>query len=279
MEMFELNPYIRYCSQLPKPWASPAPVRAYDCRLYYVFSGKGSYHIRDRIYPIEEDSLIFIPSGMTYQLRYESKVPFSLMILNFDMTQEHRSVTQCMEPSLCRDFRVENWIRTPSLFNEPVVITAPSVKDNMESIFAEFSAKQENYAEYASSLLRAVLLEMRRLTSSGKREDKLTHRITEYVSNHFGEDITIDSLAEYLNYNSKYINRVFRKETGSSIHQYILKYRVQRSQKLLQKTELSITEIASFCGFSSQTHFSSVFSKTVGLTPSGYRKQKGQKNI
>lgn len=279
MELYELNPYIRYCSQLPKPWASPFPVKAYDCRLYYVFSGKGSYRIQDRIYPIEEDTIIFIPSGMTYQLRYENKEPFSLMILNFDMTQEKRSVTDSMEPSFCRDFKEENWIRTPSLFDKPIVISAPSVKEYMENILAEFAAKKPNYAEYGSTLLRLVLIEMFKMTSVGKTEARLTHKITQYVCDHFGENITIDSLAEYLNYNAKYINRVFRKETGSSIHQFILKYRVQRSQRLLQKTELSITEIASFCGFSSQTHFSSVFSKTVGLTPSEYRKQKGQKNI
>ena len=166
-----------------------------------------------------------------------------------------------------------------SLFDKPIVIPAPSVKEYMENILSEFTAKRSNYAEYGSTLLRLVLIEMFKMTSSGKTEAKLTQQITQYICDHFGENVTIDSLAEYLNYNAKYINRVFRKETGSSIHQFLLKYRVQRSQRLLQKTELSITEIASFCGFSSQTHFSSVFSKTVGLTPSEYRKQKGQKNI
>lgn len=275
MELYEINPYIRFCALLPKPWAPPVPIRAYDCRLFFVFSGKGSFRLNSKTVPIEEDTLVYIPSGMPYQLRYDNRTLFRMLVLNFDWTQESRTVTESMEPSFCRDFREKKWIRTPPPFDTPVVLSAPTLKELLQNILSETSARHPDYMEYSSVLLHTVLLEIRRMTLPGGPDNRLVRQITEHLCEHFAEDLSLSSLSAQLNYHEKYLNRVFRRETGVSIHRFLLNYRITRAKKFLQKTQLSITEIANLCGFPNQPHFSATFLKIVGTSPSEYRKQTG----
>lgn len=93
----------------------------------------------------------------------------------------------------------------------------------------------------------------------------------EYIYNHINNRITVQELAEYTNLSPSYLSRLFKKELGISISDYILEKKIIKAQNLLKYSHYSLIEIANYLAFSSQSHFIQTFKKMVGLTPKKYR--------
>lgn len=93
----------------------------------------------------------------------------------------------------------------------------------------------------------------------------------EYVYNNIHSRITVKDLAEHTNLSASYISRLFKKELGISISDYIREKKIEKAQNLLKYSDFSLIEIANYLAFSSQSHFIQVFDKQVGLTPKKYR--------
>ena len=72
-------------------------------------------------------------------------------------------------------------------------------------------------------------------------------------------------------YHEYYLNRIFTKHVGMSMHRYILNLRINEGKRLLLNSNLSISDIASCIGFNSYTHFSSYLKKETGLSPFEYK--------
>ena len=66
---------------------------------------------------------------------------------------------------------------------------------------------------------------------------------------------------------------MFKKYTGKTLHRTLLEIRIKNSKSLLKRTSLSVEEIVKESGFSDRTQFSTAFRKTLGMTPSEYRKE------
>ena len=71
-----------------------------------------------------------------------------------------------------------------------------------------------------------------------------------------------------------YFSRLFKKATGISPHQYVMKARLDRAQQMLVQTDLSLAALSEATGFASQSHFSRAFRAWFGLAPSDYRQQE-----
>ena len=93
----------------------------------------------------------------------------------------------------------------------------------------------------------------------------------DYIYSHIHYRITVAELAEYLNLSESYLSKLFSKEMGISLSQYILDLKIEKAKNLLQYSDYNIVEIANYLSFSSQSHFIQVFSKKTGLTPHKYR--------
>lgn len=93
----------------------------------------------------------------------------------------------------------------------------------------------------------------------------------DYIYKHIHYRITIKELAEYLELSESYLSKLFSKEMGQSLSEYILSLKIEKAKNLLQYSEYSIGEIANYLSFSSQSHFIQVFQKKNGLTPYRYR--------
>ena len=94
---------------------------------------------------------------------------------------------------------------------------------------------------------------------------------TEYIYSHLNERITIEDLAEYTKLSPSYLSRLFKKEIGISVSDYIREKKIEKAENLLKYSDLSFIDIANYLSFSSQSHFIQVFEKHIGLTPKKYR--------
>lgn len=107
-----------------------------------------------------------------------------------------------------------------------------------------------------------------------KKQPIISKSITmciEYVYNHIHDRITIEDLAAYTDLSPSYLSRLFKKELGISVSDYIREKKIDKAQNLLKYSDFTPVEIANYLSFSSQSHFIQTFEKMVGMTPKKYR--------
>lgn len=93
-----------------------------------------------------------------------------------------------------------------------------------------------------------------------------------YMEKNYRESITVASLADRFFMNPAYLGRMFQKETGKGIKQYLLEIRIKAAKRLLEETDLKIYEIADRVGFSESKYFVCKFEEEVGVSPMEYRR-------
>ena len=95
--------------------------------------------------------------------------------------------------------------------------------------------------------------------------------VIDYIQANLEEKISLNTLAETTEISSYYFGRLFKKSTGITPHQYLIKCRIDRAQVLLKERKLSISNIAFEVGFSNQSHFIKHFKRLTGKTPKKFR--------
>lgn len=93
----------------------------------------------------------------------------------------------------------------------------------------------------------------------------------EYIYVHIQERVTVDDLALHTGLSPSHLSRLFKKEAGISISDYIREKKVEKAQELLRFCDFSLIEISNYLSFSSQSHFTQMFREFTGMTPKKYR--------
>jgi AraC family transcriptional regulator len=97
-------------------------------------------------------------------------------------------------------------------------------------------------------------------------------RLFEFIEENLHRNLGLEDLALQVGYGRGHFLKTFRAAAGTSPHQYLLDRRVERAKAMLKKTSTPLVEIATACGFSSQSHFSHEFRRRVGISPGRYRR-------
>ena len=92
-----------------------------------------------------------------------------------------------------------------------------------------------------------------------------------YVREHISEDISLTRLSEVTGYNTCYLSRIFRAQTGETLTEYIGKKKMDRIRDLMRDPDLNIGEIAEKTGFLSRTYFNRFVRKYTGMSPKNYQ--------
>lgn len=97
------------------------------------------------------------------------------------------------------------------------------------------------------------------------------NRVIEYVEANLDQEIALTALAETAGMSTHYFCELFKDSVHVSPHQYVLRRRIERARKLLSDPGVTVLEAAVRSGFSDQSHFTKIFRRIVGVTPTGYR--------
>ena len=100
-----------------------------------------------------------------------------------------------------------------------------------------------------------------------------TAKCRDYVQKHFREKIYIEDIAEPMGISAGYLAKLFRKETGLSIQEYVNQVRVERAANLLIYSDKSLPAIADYVHFPTQSYFGKIFKELKGMTPNEYRRK------
>jgi len=95
----------------------------------------------------------------------------------------------------------------------------------------------------------------------------------DYIYLHLQETITVAGVAAHVNLNRSYLSVLFKRETGSSVSDYIREKRVEAAENMLKFSDFTLQEIGNYLAFNSQSHFVSVFKAYTGMTPGAYRQK------
>jgi len=96
-------------------------------------------------------------------------------------------------------------------------------------------------------------------------------RVAELVNAKIEEELRIDEMAELAGLSPAHFSQMFRRSTGESPHQFVLRQRVERAKEMLRTPGMRILDVAIACGFKTQQHFARVFRRICGASPTEYR--------
>ena len=107
----------------------------------------------------------------------------------------------------------------------------------------------------------------------GAHLSKLTADVASYIRRHLSEPISTERMAEELYMSRPYLSARFKKETGETLTDFILREKTEEAKRLLRWSDRSASAVAAYLGFSSHSHFIRVFRKYAGVTPNEWRER------
>lgn len=257
------------------------PLRAKDSRLFFILSAKGAMVINGVSYPLQSNMILLFKAGTPYEWRIEKA---NYYVLNFDYSYQFSHIRQTFHPLLAHTFRAEDCFDCGKMedctpLESPIVISrALPLKHTIQRIVQESAGRDPWRDSLLSVLLKQVLLEILPRYGKGrpmKDPNQKIKQIMGYVQEHYCEALTNADVAAHFGYTPTYLGRLFKQHTGTTLHDYIADLRLTSAMEALHDTGIPIGQICHQAGFRDIYHFSKMFKKKIGVTPSQYRKQQG----
>ncbi len=257
-------------------------LRASDCRLFYIISGRGSIIIENEPYDLHAGDAILFQSGTKYIWQTVGNEVLHYISINFDYTHRFSHIRKPFHPVHADMFSDEDVLES-IVFSNSTILNRHILLPNAQALEAKFRRLVTEYYlggafsdELLSTLLKALIISIVREFNIGSTQSsgggfELTRDIMQYIQGHYGEELSYDRLAEIYHLNPIYINRVFKKNSGISLHSFIVNYRINMAMELLRSTNTGVKEIAALVGFSDLPHFVRTFKRVTGRTPAKYR--------
>ena len=101
-------------------------------------------------------------------------------------------------------------------------------------------------------------------------------RIRELVQAKMDDTLSLDEMAQCVGLSTAHFARMFRKSTGQTAHQFVLRQRLERGAEMLRAPSARVIDVAIACGFKTQQHFAQVFRSIWGVSPTRYRRDFDQ---
>lgn len=121
--------------------------------------------------------------------------------------------------------------------------------------------------------LETIMLQIKRnfFDYSKSRNAQLVQQVKFYIQEHYDQQLGADEIAQQVFMSSKQMNNIFRKETGQSVFEYLVAYRIHMAKQMLAHPDARINEVAYQVGYTNLSHFNLMFKKHTGKTPREYR--------
>lgn len=272
MKLQDVNPFLRYAQRFHYDRVSITKCPA-DARIFYFASGTGTLILEGISYPICPGTMALINAGFIYRMELDSNL--EMIALNFDYNFDRSDITMFFSPcpqEMAQELRQEPIEDCPAL-SVPLVLQGMfHMQNQLDDIISVFQTQKLYYREEASCLLKSLLIQLARSTLLSKTKTSgIANQLIHYLQEHYQEELTSDQIAAEFNYHAYHINRIMRSATGTTVHKYLINYRIAVSKNLLSNTDMSIEEISAQVGFRNTPYFSNSFKKLVGCSPSYYR--------
>lgn len=152
-------------------------------------------------------------------------------------------------------------------------VSEEKIRSAIEKIKGELAGNRQQDEDSKRSELQTINLNEYLLGNSGK--NYYVRISLEKIRDHFGERLSIESVAEELGVSASYLSRKFKENTNHTFLELLNEYRIQQSVKILNTGKYRVGEVAERVGFNDYKHFYAVFKKYTGQPPSDYHRGTG----
>ncbi len=239
--------------------------------LIYMHSDGGCIVCKERIYPIERGVLCFIGSKKHHYTMPDTPETYDRSKVFMQDHAFHKLLSLLPENSPLRQ----------ALSSEAFVYAkiSPECRKDVECMMDEIacSCKDDRNGDaiYFSVFLKLLTyLDRFQVESICPPQSQMSEAIA-YINQNIATSLHIDDICQNIHMSKFHFCRQFKKVTGMTVMEYILKTRLAIATGMLGSKNLSVGEIAEFCGFGDTSHFCRAFKAETGLTPLQYRKTSG----
>lgn len=226
--------------------------------IYYLRKGKARYFIDNITFDLNEGDMVLIPPYVIHRTAYIEGGELERLLITFTLDfmgkAEDDPVFRC--------------------FDRYCIKKADVHKSLINSIETENNNPDEFSDELIKNYITSLLIRLSRITEKTVFEitaPLFVQQITEYITENYATEITLDELSKQFSVSKSHLSRQFKSTTGFGINEYITIVRVKNAERLILTTDMSITDIATKCGFNDSNYFSSVFKKLKGISPLKFR--------
>lgn len=225
-----------------------------------IISGSGSYIIDGIEHKIEKNMLFFM-----------TPVNFHKVI-----TSGTEVITLMFMGEIC-DSNI--LYRLSSVFNSDSVMLSDTDAKYLAAVMHELNlASSDNDDEYSFSLLNSILGKICRINNTPRHGHmSRVQKAMLYIQNNFRSDISLSDIADGASVTPSYMSNIFHKESGVSFKEYLNVIRYDYAKKLLEYSNMSVTDICFESGFYDYANFERQFKERFSLSPTQYRKEKSTK--
>ena len=241
----------------------------YHSCMEFLYIARGNYEVfhSGEIYTVQTgDICIFLP-GQRHCIR------------NTDNDTEHWAVCFSLDSIAMTDghFFQKEFVQplVSGRLDIPTHLCADQISDRMRSAITVLANSRDRYERFRAQI--SLCLDL--IPFCGQQAVPETvpvghpavNQCIDYLHANIANKITLDDLARYVHLNPNYLSSLFKKEAGQTVFEYLNCTRILKSRSLLEKTSLSIAQIAEQVGFNSTDFFTRKFREQMGMTPSVYR--------
>ena len=239
------------------------------CKLVFLISGHGGYTVEGKHYRLTAGDILFVGRHQIHRPEFEKGIEYERIILYIAPEFLKKQSAQACQ------------LETLFSGEEGHVLRLDEKKykklfDLARSIEAETDSSNYGNLVMANSFLLRLLVEAGRNFDNNRMQsmkrpvtsDKRIKEILDYIELHFTEDLDIDELADQFYISRYHMMRLFKKETGQSIYEYLTEQRLFFARDLIRQG-VSATESCFRAGFGSYSSFTRAYGKRFGMTPTG----------
>ncbi|MCA9836434.1 MAG: helix-turn-helix domain-containing protein [Trueperaceae bacterium] len=245
----------------------------------YVLQGEGSFHINGKDQALKAQDLFIARPNERHEIISSKNQPLAIYFWSYTLTTQKPR----QDYDLFKLFQA--FIQT----SEVIIANATKLADLLEHLNREINQKQLGYRTVIENLAKQVLIETARMSvrtlpqASPLREyshqELLVRTIDQYLRDNTKEPLRLKEIAAQIHLSERHMSRTFKAVTGKTIKSYATELKIEIAKQLLLKQKLSIADVAYETGFLDARHFSTLFRKHSGLSPSQYRERGGTEFI
>lgn len=257
-ELFSLSHSI---DKTPKDTDFPPHIHdVYE--LFCLVKGEVNYSVEGHFYNLHSGAIMLIRSSENHKLLVNKSSEYERYVLNFSPSLLSGFSKELLNPFRQRELGEKN-MYLPSEFEHVVPLFY------FEKMFSESKYAPSRDVVLASlcALLCEINVAFCKKDELALGDSSIEKKIISYVNENLTNDINTSDVAEYVHLSPSQVSRIFKRATGTSIHDYIITKRLILFNKKLSKG-ISIVQASRECGFSDYSAFYRLYKKRFGFSPS-----------